>query len=375
MEKEKAEELLIKYFEGNCTAEEKLLIMHGYNLFEQESAELETEPDYDYWKSRISQNLPVKRNFSLWPRIAAAVAVAAFIFGAGLFYFSKENNLTEQSNASAQDIAPGKAGATLTLANGQKISLTDVANGEIATEEGVVVTKTADGKLVYEINADLAKGGSPQVSNSANTLSTAVGETYMLTLPDKSRVWLNAASSLTYSADLLDHGVRKIKLKGEAYFEIYKDKLHPFVVSTSGQEIEVLGTHFNVNSYADEPVTTTTLLEGSVKIIKGSEAHILKPNQQSLLSATNFNIKNVNTEQAVAWKNGYFKFKDEKIENIMRQIARWYNIEVVFSGEIPQESIAGRVSRSKNISQVLKALEATKLVHFKVEGRKVIVSK
>ncbi len=295
------------------------------------------------------------------------------IFTVGLFYYAKHNKGSDQQIAAVRDIKPGKMGATLTLANGKKIRLADAINGEIAKEAGIIVSKTANGELVYEIKPSIGTNGS---ENLTNTLATARGETYVLTLPDKSKVWLNAASSLTYTANLLDKGIRKVKLQGEAYFEISRDKAHPFVVSTAGQDVEILGTRFNINSYVDEPSTTTTLLEGSVKVSKGAFNHILKPNQQSLLSAGKFRIENVSAEDAVAWKDGLFIFNDEPLENIMRRIERWYDVKVDFDTSVDRtKRYGGSVSRYDNVSSVFEVLESTKNIHFKIEGRSVLVMK
>jgi len=316
--------------------------------------------------------VPVYR-LNVWPRIAAAAAII-LILAAGLIYYSPKND-SRSKIVYANDIAPGKLGATLTLANGKRIRLADAANGELANEAGIVVTKNTHGQLTYE------QKGNATENNQINTLSTAKGECYVLTLPDKSKVWLNAASSLTYTASLVDGGKRRVKLLGEAYFEISKDKLHPFVVESSGQEVEVLGTHFNVNSYDDEPASRTTLLEGSVKVsafgtVKGQRpkaVNFLKPNQQASVANHSINIIETDAESAIAWKEGYFLFNDAGIETIMLELSRWYNIEVVYQGKMTKDGFNGKISRFRNISEVLRMLENTELVHFKVEGRRVIV--
>jgi len=317
---------------------------------------------------------PVKQNIvKLWPRIAAVAALFVAVCGIGFFFLSKYRPQPEKSTAYVKDIAPGKTGATLTLANGKKIRLTDAIKGEIAKESGISVNKTAEGYLVYRLGPSSDKKGGGE---GMNTLSTARGETYILILPDKSKVWLNAASSLTYSTDLLDHGIRKVRLQGEAYFEIAKDKKHPFVVSTANHDVEVLGTHFNVNSYPEESSTTTTLLEGSVKIITEKLTRLLKPNQQSVFTDGGFNVKNVNAEDAVAWKDGAFIFEDETLQSIMRRISRWYNVEVEYAENVDKDKLyGGGVSRYANVSSVLEILESTKNIHFKVKGRRILVTK
>lgn len=304
----------------------------------------------------------------LWPRFAAA-AFTVVVFFTGLLLYSKHNIYTENEPIHVQDVAPGKVGATLTLANGKKIRLADAGNGEIAKESGVSVTKTPDGQLVYQVKSSSGSDGT-------NTLSTARGETYILILPDKSKVWLNAASSITYPTNLLDDGVRRVRLQGEAYFEISKDKKHPFIVSTVNHDIKVLGTHFNVTCYAEEFTTITTLLEGSVKLMKDNLSSTLKPNQQSQYVSGGFNVKNVNAEDAIAWKDGVFLFEDETLQSIMRRISRWYNVDVEYEEGIDKNKLyGGGLSKYNKVSSVLEMLESTKNIHFKIEGRKITVMK
>ncbi|MGJ1419519.1 FecR family protein [Sphingobacterium spiritivorum] len=321
----------------------------------------------------VAEKAKEKRVRRLWSGIAAAVALFVVVFGIGGIFLSKNNTDAGKNISYLKDIVPGKTGATLTLSNGKKIELSNATNGEIAEESGISITKTAAGDLVYEVATSSKEG---LKNGGMNTLSTAPGETYILILPDKSRVWLNAASSLTYSSDLLDRGIRRVQLQGEAYFEISKDKQHPFVVSTANHDIEVLGTHFNVNSYPDEPSTTTTLLEGSVRIIKGELVRPLKPNQQSVFTSGNFRIKNVNAEDTIAWKDGIFIFEDETLQSIMRRISRWYNVEISYADNVDKDKLyGGGLSRYENVSSILEMLESTKNIHFKIEERRILVMK
>lgn len=324
--------------------------------------------------SRVNDTIepkPGKKQFKLAPRILAstAAAIALMIVGAYFFSYKKDGKAAQENNVALQHIQPGRTGATLTLANGKKIRLSDAANGEIAREAGISVTKRADGQLIYQIREG---NGDP---NKLNTLTTAKGETYVVTLPDKSMVWMNAASSLTYSAGLNERGQRRVKLEGEAYFQVAKDKAHPFIVETRRQQIEVLGTHFNVNAYEDEENVTTTLLEGAVKVAHQSGFKILKPGNQSAVSENAILISEVETERSVAWKNNKFLFENDDIQYIMRMIDRWYNVDVVYTGEIPTEKFGGGISRFDNVSQVLRILESTGGARFKIEGRKIFVSK
>lgn len=312
----------------------------------------------------------VIKTINIWPRIIAA-AIAIIIIGAGLFYYHQQTSPEDQHSVAgyAGDIAPGKQGATLTLANGKKIRLTETQNGELAREAGVVITKSAGGQLIYEI-----KDRSGEL-NKYNTLTTAKGETYQVRLPDGSLVWMNAASSLTYAAGLLEDGTRKIKLDGEAYFQVAKDKRHPFIVESRGQRIEVLGTHFNVNAYGDELLIKTTLLEGRVKVSDKHIEKILLPGFEAINTGNNITVDKADTELAVAWKNNNFVFANERIETVMKMVERWYDVEIVYEGTMPEDRFRGGVSRFDNISKVLNILESTGLVHFKVKNRSVYVSR
>jgi len=319
---------------------------------------------------KASQPVEVKNNYKLWLRFTSIAAAVALIV-MGIYFFNYNNKTKEsQSTAYANDVDPGKVGATLTLANGKKISLKDASSGELSNEEGISIRKTANGQVVYEIKK---KSGA---SDKINTLTTDKGETYTLILPDQSKVWLNAASSLTYSASLNEHGLRKVKLQGEAYFEIFKDKAHPFIVETDEQQIEVLGTHFNVNSYKDEPGIATTLIEGSVKISSGGIQRIIKPGDQALNKSGSITVRQVNLESVMDWKNGDFYLDKVNFKVAMRKIARWYNVEVIYDASITDDmETGGWVSRKSNLSSILKLIESSGLVRFKVEGNKVYVYK
>lgn len=312
------------------------------------------------------QIIPAPKVVRLWPRIAIAAAVVLVIFAAAWFFNSNTSDNKASEIRYASDVTPGKMGATLMLANGKKILLSDATNGELVNEAGVTVSKTADGQLIYEITG--------ATDNSLNTLSTSNGETYQVKLPDGSKVWLNSASTLSYRTSLNENGIRRVKLTGEAYFEVAKDAVHPFIVESGNQQVEVLGTEFNVNAYQDEKVFRTTLLEGSVKLSEGSVSKILVPGTQAANAKGLIKLTAVDTELAVAWKNNKFIFDRLPIEEIMRMIARWYNLEVVYEGNIPSDTFWGSVSRFENVSKALVPLEATGNVHFKIEGRRIYVS-
>ena len=304
-----------------------------------------------------------------WYRFVAAAAVLTFIVAAGIWFFKGSGGQDLAPIVYASDVGPGRQGATLTLSNGKKIRLSEVTNGTLATDAGVTISKTAAGQLVYTIVGGTAK-------DRMNTLSTENGETFQVLLPDGSRVWLNAASSLTYAAHLLVDGKRAVKLTGEGYFEVAKDKAHPFRVLTGDHQVDVLGTHFNVNSYRNEPAITTTLVEGSVKVSFGSSTAMLKPGQQARLDSKGaFIVDHVEADTYVAWKNKQFSFENEDIQTIMRMVERWYDVKIEYSGQVSEEKFWGGVSRSDSVSKVLSALESTGKVHFEIKGNTIYVSK
>ncbi|QNN41192.1 FecR family protein [Pedobacter roseus] len=298
---------------------------------------------------------------------AAAVVFITFSFGAYISLNKKKEHVF------ATDVAPGKNKAILTLADGKKISLSDATTGDIAKEAGLSITKTADGQLVYNI------AESENVEDTQlNTISTPNGGEWQIRLPDGSTVWLNAASSIQYPLNIGTAKQRIVKLNGEAYFEVAKNAAHPFIVETDKQSVEVLGTHFNINSYYDEVVTKTTLLEGSVRVSHGStsQSEILKPGEQSIVSVSGINVKGVDLDEAIAWKNGYFMFNNEKQESILRKVARWYNVEIEYADPAAKEVMYyGTVSRFEKISKVLTKFEQTGEVRFDIKGNKVIVYK
>ncbi|MBC9929196.1 FecR family protein [Chitinophaga qingshengii] len=323
-------------------------------------------------EARILKNIHRQTGMSrqnLFPwRLAAAAALTGIL--AGGFFLYQQNYRPQIPVAMqakpANDATAGKNSATLTLANGKKILLSDTQAGKLADQDGAEVTKTADGSLAYH-------GGNDAVTVQYNTLSTARGEQYQITLSDGTKVWLNAATTLTFPASFAQRGERSVEVNGEAYFEVAGDPARPFKVRTNNQQIQVLGTSFNVNNYADEPLAKTTLLQGAVKI---NDAQVLKPGQQAI-SGKNSPLKvvTVNTDGIIAWKNGYFEFNDENIYQVMRKIARWYDMEVVYEGDIPTNEMEGTISRFENVSKVLSTIEKAGLLKFHIANKKIYVSK
>lgn len=376
--------LLEKYKAGECSAKEKALVESWYlELQSEEQAPSHTvieNTKKEVWNA-LTVNKEIKRFLPL-RKIAGWAAIILMVASLGFYFNSSSIKPDISGNKQVNDVAPGGNKAFLTLADGRKISLTDAANGELVKQEGLIIKKTADGQLIYTV-AETANEGAG-ASRSFNTIETPKGGKYQINLPDGTRVWLNAASSLRYPTQFKGE-TRTVELAGEGYFEVakLKDKeaRHvPFVVKSREQEVEVLGTHFNINSYQDEIDVKTTLIEGAVKVIKDKQNAlgmrnevILKPGEQSQLTEKLLNVKHVDAEAVLAWKDGDFLFDEEDLKSIMRKVSRWYDVEVSYKGEFDNMKFGGLISRAKNISSVLGIMESTGRIHFVIEGKRVIV--
>ena len=301
------------------------------------------------------------------------IAVAASIVGliiTGFFLIGHDSSkqivkTDTKERRFRNDVAPGGYKATLTLADGSVILLDDANNGTL-TQQGDAKVIKLDGKVLYDLVAN-----TKQVVY--NTISTPRGGQYQLALPDGSMVWLNATSSVRFPTAFTGND-RRVEITGEAYFEVAKDPARPFIVSVNNAEVQVLGTHFNINAYNDEEEVKTTLLEGSVKFVNGAGNIILRPGQQSQLSKDGIiKLENsVNVEEVIAWKNGRFNFENAGIEMIMRQLSRWYDVEIEYNGKTDDLFIA-EMPRDIKLSDALKALELTGRVRFEIDGKKIIV--
>jgi len=303
-------------------------------------------------------------------KIAVAAAVLMFILVGAYIVITKPGQQQVAHNQLKKDILPGGNKAILTLANGSRIILNNAGNGVIATQGNVNVKKVTGGQLTYT-NIGPATG----IIVSYNTMTTPRGGQFKLILPDGTQVWLNSASSITYPVAFLGNE-RNVTITGEAYFEVAKDKAKPFHVKSGEQNIEVLGTHFNINAYADEKAIKTTLLEGSIAVSRAgsAEAKRISPGQQSVIRPFEHTIaiQQADVEEAVAWKNGSFYFNGADLQSIMRQVARWYDVEVVYEGKIPDGHYKGKPSRNLTAAQMLKVLEYSG-VKFKIEDKKIIL--
>lgn len=370
MEQKKAQALLEKYVAGNCTEAEKALLeswylQHNLDQTPDMSAEERME-DKQEIMAALNRAIQPKRS-GMWLKITAAAAVALLVTGTTLWLYqaNRANIHAGTQMISQNDVAPGSNKAVLTLANGQTINLN-------SDKKGIIIKA---GELAYNDGTQIKTDDQEAGLNEKNTVTTPIGGQYQVILEDGTKVWLNAGSSLSYPTHFTG-GVRKVEITGEAYFEVAHNKAAPFKVSSKGQTIEVLGTHFNIMAYENEQMVKTTLLEGSVKVADGgsNKALILKPGQQAQFNAQQLSLaRNVDIEEVVSWKNGYFKF-NEDIKSIMNKIARWYDVEVVYQPGIDlKQTFSGEVSKSRNVSVLLKVMELTGNVNFKVEGRRIIV--
>ncbi|HWK06749.1 MAG TPA: FecR domain-containing protein [Puia sp.] len=378
MNEEILQELLQRYRLGQCTGEERILVESWYIAHAQalgpatpDSLPAEGQKEAGWVKIRELTGLGYLHRRRPLPRILywSAAAALLFVLTGGAWLYSRYSRAGTAASLSAKtDVAPGGNKAILTLSNGQTITLTGAQNGQLAAQGKTRITKTADGQLRYDPSG---KGGSTMM----NTVSTPRGGQYQLVLSDGSRVWLNAASSIHYPVAFSDKE-RKVVITGEAWFEVTPDKSRPFVVTAGEQTIKVLGTQFDIDSYADEPLNKTTLVEGSVQVSKGTNSVILKPGQQSKTEAGDEKlavVPGIDIDAELAWKSGDFVFTNEELPSIMRKIARWYDVDIAYEGNPGSLKFGGVVSRSKNLSAVLQIMETTQKVHFKMEKRRLIV--
>lgn len=368
-----------KYLDGTATPEEKKFVEAWYESFEKEPEELDhySEAEQQFLENRMEQ--VIRRHsqddapHSLWKELAHAVsfgrvaAAAVLIFSlVGSWYYFTYKNVQQPSEAATRpDLAPGSNRAVLTLSDGSQIALDNASTGMLARQGSTLIHKVEDGLVSYT-------GEDSHASEGFNTITAPAGGKYSVVLPDGSRVWLNSESSITFPTAFPAHE-RLVKITGEAYFEIAKEVRRPFSVQVGNlQKVKVLGTHFNINAYRDEAEIATTLLEGSVEITSsaGNTGPVmLKPGEQAAFSGSGrINVRDdINTEEIVAWKNGMFQFEKADIESVMRQLSRWYNVEVVYEGALPSKTFSGKIDRSVNASEALDILSFTGL-NFRIEA-------
>ncbi|HEX9513053.1 MAG TPA: FecR domain-containing protein [Puia sp.] len=312
--------------------------------------------------------LPRVRRLSRFSAVASIAALLLLLAGAGWWLVARRDSHRHPETATSKpepDIAPGHNAAILALSGGRRVLLDSNSEDTVLTE-GAAVVANAHGRLAYN-------AGTASTSETIyNTLTTQRGNQYQLTLPDGTRVWLNAASSITYPTRFTGIS-RTVSITGEAYFEIAKNPSQPFHVKADGLEVAVLGTRFNINTYPDEPASRTTLVDGSVRVTSGQTSRVLEPGQQAHIKDGIQLVSNADIEQALAWKNGLVKLTGASIREVMRQVSRWYDVDVEYQGDLDKAVFIGIVSRQQNLAKFLEVLEATGSVHCSLDNKKIIV--
>jgi len=357
--KEFYKQLIHRYVTNQATEDE---LEAFFSLLQSTDMDEELKACLTEEASKENLEIPVFYKRRKWPWIAAAASVILALGIGSLFLFHSK----PARQYSAQQILPGSNKAILTLANGQKINLNDAKSGQLAKSAGIRIIKDKKGQITYVVE-------SKDQPVQYNSTVTPKGGQWHLILSDGTNVWLNAASSLRYPA-AFNGSERRVELTGEGYFEVAKDKKHPFIVETAKENVRVLGTHFNINCYTDEPIVKTTLLEGSVNVFHLMHSVQIKPGEQALLTNNTLTVQEADIEEAVAWKDGRFIFNDEPLASIMRKVSRWYDVDVEYRGVNPQVMFGGTLSRYGELSKLLHKIELTQKVHFKIEGRKIIAT-
>ena len=391
---ERFTELCLRHISGYTTPAEdqeleRFLELPGaMDRFMSMISKTEVEGEIPIWKDaelrsaanleRVGQAIeeyhrrPKVRSFPVW-RVAASIVM---LIGLGYYGIRQLVLVRHQKIADVPvvqtDLAPGKNRATLTLANGSKVSLDDLKNGKINDEKGASVTKVGDGLLTYSSNTD----DKPDGSVHYNTLDVPRGGKYSVNLPDGSRVTLNSQSTLKYPTSFDGLTDRTVELTGEAFFEVRKDPSRPFRVKGGRQSVEVLGTSFNMKIYDDDPSALTTLITGTVRVDGVGKSIILKPGEQAVASERGLKLRNAaDTAVVLAWRNGDFRFKNTPLQEVMRQLARWYNVKVTYSGGDADagDGLTAAISRQLPASQVVKALELNGY-HVKISDNEILIT-
>lgn len=385
MDPNTAKDVLQRYLNGNCNSSEKMLVDNWYARLEA-TGEAEWQPgekaSFEQYieqkllhniQTPLSQQAPAPVRRMSFRRNKWWVAASLFLLLAAAAYVFTERKKQQPAAAislSETDIAPGKQGAVLTLADGKQILLDSMGNGMVTLQNGAQVL-LENGELSY--GAGNATGDAVY-----NTMQTPKGRQFMLRLPDGTKAWLNAASSITYPV-AFNGNERLVKMTGEVYFEVAADKKRPFLVNVNDKaQVNVLGTHFNVNAYENEAGIATTLLEGAVRVSAGEQgkAVTLQPGQQARLATTALGGSSAiqvttvtDTDQVIAWKNGFFNFEGASLREMMQQIERWYDITVVFEKGVPDIRYAGKINRNVNLTGILKALDESG-IHYRMDNNR-----
>ena len=380
MDINQAKELLHRYHTGNVSQSEKELVELWYSQLietgewqwdESEKDEVEKMLESRILEKIRLQNKKPRTIYLLSRKYWWAAASIVLVLGFSTYFLVFNKTLKPSSiviTTEPNDVsAPQSNKAMVTLSNGQKVFLDSISNGVLAVQGNVKLVKLASGEIVYQSSGELS--GKIQY----NTLENPRGSKVInMVLADGSKVWLNAGSSLNYPVAFVG-SERKVSVSGEAYFEVAHDASKPFVVHNGSMDVRVLGTHFNVNAFEDDDNNIkVTLLEGSVKISNGSSNGLLEPGQQALVSKEMKILNDVDLNKVMAWKNGYFQFDKASLQSVLKQVSRWYDIEVIYEGKNQPREFVGEIERDLSLSEVLKILEINK-VNFTLEGKKLIV--
>ncbi|SEO64688.1 FecR protein [Mucilaginibacter gossypiicola] len=372
-----------KYLRGEHTPEEEILIkkyQFDNGLLDEHLANIDIA-DQERLRALLRHKLQASLHLQEAPvvkirRWSYAAAAAVLLFASAGIYFIKsnkkgqDNQVAITNNIAKKDIGPGSDKAVLTLANGNTITLGDAQNGVLSKQGNAAISKSGNGIVISKSDENKKH----DADNAMNTIAIPRGGKYNITLADGTKVWLNSASVLSFPA-AFSGTERKVTLTGEAYFEVAKNKTMPFKIDVNGKEVvEVLGTHFNVSAYTDEQSISTTLLEGSVKINYQNRSTLIKPGQMAVNNPNEgVTVKQANIEEVMAWKNDSFIFNNENITTIMKKISRWYDVDVVFKGDMTNVNFYGNYSRSKGLASLLKNIELVNKVRFITEERRVTV--
>jgi transmembrane sensor len=371
-EKEKRlAELEAKWLNGTITPEEEREYAQWYN--EDDGAAIiippKTAANELEHKTKLLEHIAGKTYNRKAPvrRIllrSSAAAVLLLLIGAVVYKYVMPAKETSHAIAENIDVLPGKDKAVLTLSNGQQVEL----SGQQKIKDGDIDINNKNGELVY------STAGKKPNTIQHNTMTTPNGGKYKINLPDGTQVWLNAASSISYPT-VFTGNARKVRVTGEVYFDVAKNGNAPFIVDVDGQlEVTVLGTAFNVNAYRNEENVLATLINGKVKVVKGNESVVLVPGDQSAVRNGKLQVANsVDIEKIIAWKENKFVFEGDKLSAILRQLERWYDVEVVYEGKLSDELFSGVISRNKNVSEVFKMLQQAGNVKYRIAGRKIFV--
>jgi ferric-dicitrate binding protein FerR (iron transport regulator) len=395
MNEQELQQFLVKLASGAYTNEEYKVFVNWVENCSREEYELmliyweqvtEVNEDYDIIDQNLiakiergldrideKENTPViplyhesTKRRKLWPRIAAAASILLILSAGSYFLLHKKQPAQQFAQTRPINIKPGSKKAILQLASGQQIALNEAPAGTLAKQGNATVTKTADGQVAYN-----GQSSTSTTEDIYNTITTQRGGYYPLKMADGTIAILDAASSIKYPVTF-NGKERRVEITGQVYFIVAHNADKPFKVMVKDQVIQDIGTEFNINSYGDEPYIRTTLVQGSVKVTKQQQSVVLIPGQQAINDNQTIKVQKVNVEDVIAWKNGQTLFNGEDIHEIMRNVSRWYDVDIRYEGEIPTRQFAGSISRNANLSDLLNILEFDN-VHFRVEGKTIIV--